>query len=72
MDDAAFAEFCRLRHAANGAVKDAVHAGPNGGAKWLTRLQLEQQWGAQSTVFMADILPFCIRSRLRIIGPSRC
>lgn len=57
MTDAEFAEFCQLWQSANDAIKDAVFAGPGGGHGWQTRVEFERLWGAQSVVFMADILP---------------
>lgn len=63
MDDAAFGEFCRLWHAANDAVKDAIYQGHSWDATRFTRTQFEQGWGAQSALFMADMLPF-IHSKL--------
>lgn len=58
LDDAGFAEFCRLWREANAALKDAIYAGPNGGAGRFSREEFENLWGGQSTIFMADILPF--------------
>lgn len=57
MDDAEYAEFCRMWHAASGAVKDAIYA-QDFNSRRFKREQFEQDWGAQSTVFMADMLPF--------------
>lgn len=57
MDDAAFTEFCRAWQAANDAIRDAIYAGPAGGAPWMSRQDFEHLWGAQSVVFMTDILP---------------
>ncbi|HSR66051.1 MAG TPA: hypothetical protein VLM17_10690 [Xanthomonadaceae bacterium] len=57
MDDATFDEFCRTWQQANDAIKDAIYAGPAGGASWMGRADFENLWGAQSVVFMTDILP---------------
>jgi SAM-dependent methyltransferase len=57
LDDASFAEFCQLWQAANESLKDAVYAGPSGGAPWMNRVDFENLWGAQSVIFMTDILP---------------
>jgi SAM-dependent methyltransferase len=58
MDDAEFAEFCRLWHCASDAIKDVVYRGPDGGHGRFTRLEFENLWGSQSVVFMADMLPY--------------
>jgi SAM-dependent methyltransferase len=58
LDDGEYVEFCRLWHQANSALKDAIYAGPNGGAGRFSREEFENLWGGQSTVFMADILPY--------------
>lgn len=57
MDDATFSEFCRAWQDLNAAVKDAVYAGPAGGVPWMSRRDFENLWGAQSVIFMSDILP---------------
>ena len=57
MDDAAYAGFCRLWQDANNAVKDAIYR-QDFNSRRFTREHFEQDWGAQSTLFMADILPF--------------
>lgn len=59
MDDATYAEFCRTWQQANGALKDAIHTGGgNAIDQRFDRFAFEALWGAQSTIFMADILPF--------------
>lgn len=68
LDDAGFDEFCRLWRQANGALKDAIYAGPNGGAGRFSREEFENLWGGQSTIFMADILPFL---HAKLIGHYR-
>lgn len=63
-DPERYAEFCRLWHAAERKVKDVVFDDTRDVPRNFTSLQLEQQWGAQSIVFMADLLPF-IHATLR-------
>jgi SAM-dependent methyltransferase len=64
MDDAAYSNFCRLWHAANDAVKDAIYAQDFNSLRF-TREHFERDWGAQSTLFMADMLPFIHEKLLR-------
>jgi SAM-dependent methyltransferase len=61
LDDGDYAEFCRMWHDAIDALKDGIYAGPAGGAGRHTREEFENLWGAQSTIFMADILPYLHR-----------
>lgn len=57
MDDAEYENFCRMWHAASDAVKDAIYA-QDFNSRRFKREQFEQDWGAQSMIFMADMLPF--------------
>lgn len=61
LNDVDYAEICRAWHDAANVLKDGIYAGPEGGAGRHTREEFENLWGAQSTIFMADMLPYLHR-----------